>query len=305
MQESRFYRQAELLLQILPFLKSEHKFALKGGTALNFFIHDLPRISVDIDLTYLPVCEREESLTDISNHLKQWADHLNDILTPIQINYKYLQNSDTIIGLVILRKNVSVKVEPNIVIRGAVHKPVEKKLCTSAMDMFGVSISFLSLSKEDLYGGKICAALDRQHPRDLFDIKLLLENEGITDSIRKTFIVYLLSHPRPTVELLNPNLIDIKQTFENEFYGMTRYRVELGTLINTRKELINILKSELTDKERHFILSVKSGHPEWELFDFDHVQSLPAVKWKLRNIELMDAKKYKQAVNKLREYLEL
>lgn len=77
------------------------------------------------------------------------------------------------------------------------------------------------LSLEDTYGGKICAALDRQHPRDLFDIKLLLENEGLTEKIKKAFIVYLISHDRPIVEVLNPGLQDIKQIFENEFAGMT------------------------------------------------------------------------------------
>lgn len=197
MKETRFYKQAELLLQILPFIKKEGIFALKGGTAINFFVRDLPRLSVDIDLTYLPVNDREKSLSEISSSLKQSAGRIKSKISDIQVTYKYLPRSDNAVGIVLLRKSVSVKVEPNLVLRGSVYQPSEKLLCTQAREMFGLGISFLTLSEEDLYGGKICAALDRQNPRDLFDIKLLLENEGFGDNIRKAFIVYLISHSRP------------------------------------------------------------------------------------------------------------
>ena len=55
MKDTVFFRQAELLLRILPLIYKEDVFALKGGTAINFFVRDLPRLSVDIDLAYLPV----------------------------------------------------------------------------------------------------------------------------------------------------------------------------------------------------------------------------------------------------------
>jgi len=294
-----------LLLQILPFLKSKNIFALKGGTALNFFIRDLPRLSVDIDLTYLPIKDRESSISDISTHLKESADRITSKLSGIQVNYKYAHNSENVIGFVLLRNNITVKVEPNLVIRGAVYEPKELTLCKKAQNMFGLSISFLALAKEDLYGGKICAALDRQHPRDLYDIKLLLENDGLSEHIRKAFIVYLISHSRPMVELLNPNLIDIKKTFENEFSGMTIHPVQLDELLGIREKLIRLIKNDLSEKERRFILSVKKGEPEWELFELDHIDSLPAVNWKLQNIRQMNPKKHKQAVNKLKDYLEL
>jgi len=305
MQDTKFYKQAELLLQILPFLKRGNTFALKGGTALNFFIRDLPRLSVDIDLTYLPIKDRDASFLDISTHLKESAEWIISNLNDVQVHYKYAQNSETVIGFVLLRNNITVKVEPNLVIRGAVYKPEELTLCRKAQDMFGLSLSFVLLSKEDLYGGKICAALDRQHPRDLYDIKLLLENENINEKIRKAFIVYLCSHSRPMVELLNPNLIDIKKTFENEFYGMTFHPVNLDELLDTRKKLIRLIKSDLSEKERRFILSVKLSEPEWELLEIDHIEALPAVNWKLQNIRQMNPKKHKQAVNKLKDYLEL
>jgi len=70
LKESLFYKQAELLLQILPFFKQETVFALKGGSAINFFYRNLPRLSVDIDLTYLPINKREIALTDISKRIE-------------------------------------------------------------------------------------------------------------------------------------------------------------------------------------------------------------------------------------------
>ena len=69
MKDSIYFKQAELLLRVLPFIDREAVFSLKGGTAINFFVRDLPRISVDIDLAYLPIRERDVSLGDISNAL--------------------------------------------------------------------------------------------------------------------------------------------------------------------------------------------------------------------------------------------
>jgi len=120
-----------------------------------------------------------------------------------------------------------IKIEPNLVIRGAVFQSHKKKIVREVEDEFGLSASCLCLSFADLYGGKICAALDRQHPRDLFDIKLLFENDGFTDEIRQAFIAYLISHPRPISELLSPNLLDIEPVFLSEFSGMTRSLVSL------------------------------------------------------------------------------
>jgi predicted nucleotidyltransferase component of viral defense system len=59
MKDTVFFRQAELLLRILPLIYKEYVFALKGGTAINFFVRDLLRLSVDIDLTYLPLKNRD------------------------------------------------------------------------------------------------------------------------------------------------------------------------------------------------------------------------------------------------------
>ncbi len=305
MKNSRFFKQAEFLLQILPFFKKEKSFALKGGTAINFFLRDLPRLSVDIDFTYLPVSDRAHSLKDISECLKRTTEQIKGRISGVRIIYKYLPNTENVTGIVFLKNNFSVKIEPNLVLRGSVFEPSELVLCKKAEDLFGLTFSFLSLSKEDLYGEKICAALDRQHPRDFFDIKQLLEKEGITENIRKAFLIYLISHSRPLVELLNPNFIDISAIYKNEFSGMSFKEISLDDLLITRQKLVKLIKDNLTDNDRQFILSVKKGEPQWELFEPGHIKELPAVKWKLANIKRMTIKKHEQAIEKLKIYLDL
>jgi len=71
--DPRFTQQAALLVSVLPLVAEEECFALKGGPAINLFIRDLPRLSVDIDLTYLPVADRAGSLEAIDAALKPMA----------------------------------------------------------------------------------------------------------------------------------------------------------------------------------------------------------------------------------------
>jgi predicted nucleotidyltransferase component of viral defense system len=280
----------------------EDVFALKGGTAINFFWRDYPRLSVDIDLTYTKIQERDLSLADISDRLAAIEGRIQKVFPGTQINQR--KNNDRIVGLVINNKESVVKVEVNTVIRGTVYPIIKKSLCEKAQKEFELTLSINSLSLEDLYGGKICAALERQHPRDLFDVKLLFENEGITDKIRKSFIVYLLSHSRPIVEILNPGLQNIKSLFENEFAGMTTTEVKLDTLIEVRDELVKKIKTSLTEDEIKFILSFKNKNPEWERIGIDGIKDLPSIQWKMRNLKAISADKHKEAYDKLKIYFE-
>lgn len=303
MPDNIYQKQAELLLRTLPSVMREDVFALKGGTAINFFWRDYPRLSVDIDLTYLPVEERQLSLLDINDRLASIESRLRRIFPGIQTSQKQDAKSKLINGLIIKDKEATVKIEPNTVIRGSVYPQVNRKLSVKAEKEFELTLTAKTLSFEDLYGGKICAALDRQHPRDLFDIKLLFENEGLTEGIRKAFIVYLISHDRPMIELIDPGLKDIKQDFENDFAGMTTVPFTLIELIDARSELIKKIKRSLTDNEINFLLSFKNRKPEWQLLGFEGIDKLPAVKWKLLNLEKMKAEKHKVAYEKLEKYL--
>ncbi len=301
MKNTIYYNQAELLLRILPLIYRQREFALKGGTAINFFFRNLPRLSVDIDLVYLPIEDRATTLQNISNLL---INLQNDILRTLPDSQVYQRKSgDEVFKLTVKFHNAIVKIEPNLIIRGSVFPPIDKEITKVTQIMFNNFVKCQTLSMGDLYGGKICAALDRQHPRDLFDIKLLLEDEGITDDIKYAFIVYLISHPRPMVELLNPNFKNIKEIFIKEFKGMSRIPVDLFELIEVRKNLIDTLNGLLTDQDKNFLLSVKSGIPDWSKFPLSLVQNLPSVKWKLININKMNKNKHQIAYNKLKKHL--
>ncbi|TSA44339.1 MAG: hypothetical protein D4R56_07305 [Deltaproteobacteria bacterium] len=180
---------------------------------------------------------------------------------------------------------------------------VDRELSPKARSVFELSVECRMLSENELYAGKICAALDRQHPRDLFDVLMLLRERTFDDDMRKAFIVYLISHDRPMVEVLDPGFADIRPVFEAEFRDMTLEEVTCEDLEKTREQLVSMIARELTIQERQFIVSVKEGRPQWDLIGLDGVQNLPAVQWKLLNIGRMAPAKHQQALRKLKDYL--
>ena len=200
-----YKKQVQLLLSVLEIALSDKRFALKGGTAINLFYRNFPRYSVDIDLTYLPIENRENTFTNMHEILKIIAQKLKDELG-LEVSSSKPLNGKSEAKLFVSNADVQIKIEPNFILRGSLFPAKKIKLCKKACAEFEMEVSVNCLSSEDVYGGKICAALDRQHPRDLFDIKYLFDNGGITEEVKDSFIFYLISHNRPVHELLNPNL---------------------------------------------------------------------------------------------------
>jgi predicted nucleotidyltransferase component of viral defense system len=300
-----YFRQAELLLRVLPLVDREAVFALKGGTAINFFVRDLPRISVDIDLVYLPVGERDFSLREISDALVRISRNVESRIPGTKIVPRKIKGADLWSGCTVQREDATIKIEPNLVMRGSLFPPERRTLCPRARSVFELSVECRMLSENELYAGKICAALDRQHSRDLFDIMMLLRERSFNEGMRKAFIVYLISHDRPMVEVLDPGFADIRPIFEAEFRDMTLEEVTCEDLEKTREQLVSMIARELTVQQKQFIDSVKEGMPQWDLIGIAGVENLPAVKWKLVNIGRMNPSKHKKAVHKLRDYLEV
>jgi len=300
---SPFFKQVDLMLRVLPSLHDEKRFAIKGGTALNFFLLDMPRLSVDIDLTFLPLLPRDESLLSIGKALDELAVRIRRMMPDVSVVPKKAKGGVRTTKLFVRRSNAQIKIEPNEIIRGCVFPCEEHTLVKNAEDLFELSVSVNSLSRPDLYGGKLCATLDRQHPRDFFDIKLLMENEGITDQIRQAFVVYLASHNRPINELLDPTWQDIRQLYENEFNGIAAIDVSYDELIATRGVLLKELVGSLTDRERKFLLSIKRGEPEWDMMDIEELDKLPAIQWKVQNVRRMSKAKHDKDSAKLTEIL--
>lgn len=303
MNKNLFHQQAELLISILPYMTKDTDFALHGGTAINFFVRDMPRISVDIDLTYLRLSPREETIKAISDQLKSISKRISSSMPSVLIEEKAKSSKDLISKLYVKKQNAIVKVEPNNVIRGSLFGPEERDLCKKAEDVFEKFVTTKTLAFSELYGSKICAALDRQHPRDIFDIMLLLKNEGIIEQVRKSFLVYLISHNRPISELLSPNFKDMKPVFDKEFAGMASFNVEYEELVNTRKTLVDEITKQITDDERAFLISFKEKTPRWELLGVKGAQDMPAVKWKLANLAKMRKDKHTEAVRQLKKII--
>ena len=194
-----YANQVKLLLSVLPLIQEYDCFALKGGTAMNLFVQNLPRLSIDIDLAFLPLVPRPQALQEISQTLELLSDKIQSALPGCSVTQQPVAGR-----LIVSTPAATIKVEPNFVFRGAVHPGETRLLCTDAQNLFELFLECRVLSVADLYGGKIAAALDRQHPRDLFDVHLMFEHFGLSDEIRTACTIYLAGHPRPMAELLIP-----------------------------------------------------------------------------------------------------
>ena len=155
-------------------------------------------------------------------------------------------------------------------------------LCDKTQEDFDTFCSINVVSLAQLYGGKICAALDRQHPRDFFDVKYLLENEGYSDEIKRGFIFSLLGSSRPLHEIIKPNNLDQRETMVNQFNGMTAEEFSYDEFEEVRDRLITEIHQNFTDADKEFLIAYESGNPNWGLYDF---KDYPAIKWKLQNLE--------------------
>ncbi|SNS60612.1 nucleotidyl transferase AbiEii/AbiGii toxin family protein [Pseudomonas segetis] len=261
--QSHYYRQVQLLLQLIPFVAQHDCFALKGGTAINLFVRDFPRLSVDIDLVFLPMMERHEALQTIKGNLNSLALNIRTNIDNMRVTCSLKDKADAL-RLVVERGGAQIKIELSPVLRGTVFKPEVVAVSEAVEDEFGFA-EMAVVSFADLYAGKICAALDRQHPRDLFDVKQLLDTEGLTADLRKAMLVYIISHHRPIAELLRPNLKDITDIYEGEFRNMADQDIPQADLEATREQLISLINTSLTPQERAFLLSFKSRTPDWTI----------------------------------------
>lgn len=301
--DNRFYGQVQLLVRVLPYVAEEDCVALKGGTAINLFFRDLPRLSVDIDLAYLPLSEYEESRRAIDAALRRIGKRLSGVSPGFRVMAGANDEAGLIDTLNVTNGAHTVKVEVNPVLRGSVNPPTILTLRPIVQEAFGFA-QITSLAFEDVYAGKLMAALDRQHPRDLFDVLVLLEKDGISERLFRTWLVYLIGHKGSMADVLNPNRKDIEALYRGHFLTMTERPVSLETLLAVRERLIADLRRRLGESERALLLSVKRGEPRWDLLGMDGVEALPAVKWKLLNIERMSPEARERAIERLAQVLE-
>lgn len=272
-----------LLLNVAPDVFRNPAFAMKGGTAINMFVREMPRLSVDIDVVYTPWnAPRDEALAAITAELTA----IRERLERIDLTVDTVGNTDTGDRTLLVSSGDSVvKVEVNIVFRGTV-LPVQKRpLVTSAADTFAAELELPILAIDELYGSKLVAAMDRQHPRDLFDVWEMDKAGGLTEETVECFVTYLAGHNRPTHEVLFGRQKDISQEYRTTFVGMTTEDVALATLLKTREKLFKELPERLKANHRRFLIGLARAEPDWSLLKCPHAASLPALQWKLTNLQ--------------------
>jgi predicted nucleotidyltransferase component of viral defense system len=272
-----------LLLTVAPEVFANDIFAMKGGTAINLFVQDMPRLSVDIDVVFQPrQVPRDEAVAAIDAELAA----IGQRVASLGLRARRLRGADAGDTKLIVENDTSqVKIEVNTVFRGTVLPIEQRPLNARTGDLFGVEFDAPILARDELYAGKLVAALDRQHPRDIFDVWQLYESVGLTDTMVECFVVYLAGHNRPLHEVLFGHDKDIAAEYERAFAGMTQVPCSLDILLGARSRLRHELPRRLTAMHRQFLSGLVRAEPDWSLMQYPHAAELPALRWKLANLE--------------------
>jgi predicted nucleotidyltransferase component of viral defense system len=291
-----YKEQVRLLLRILPVIYREEDFAVHGGTAINLFVKNLPRYSVDVDLTYIPIGPREVSMAEIDKKLAAISLQLQRVVP--ELNIRPVPNK-----LLCTVGRSTVKIEVNGIKRGIIGPTIEMPLCDKAQTEFGMYCKARIVPLEQLYGGKIAAALSRQHPRDLFDYNYM-DTDKIVD-LKRGFMFALLGSDKPFIESLSPNVINQHEALENQFRGMTDVPFTYENYERTREQLIKFVNEMLNEEDKTFLISFEEGSPQWESSAYNDFMEFPSVQWKLKNVnklKIQNPAKHQQEVNRLKDY---
>lgn len=294
-----YKKQVALLIRIMPSVYRIQDFAVHGGTAINLFHKNMPRYSVDIDITYIPVQDRDESLKAINTHLVELKQMIEKTIPGIRITHK-----PDVWKLLCVKDGATVQIEVNGTKRGIIGVTEDKTLCAKAQAEFNMGCTARVVSFTQLYGGKISAALSRQHPRDLFDCKYMPLDS--LNQAKDGLMLCLLGSDKPILESLQPNPVDQMEALKNQFEGMTDVPFSYEDYEATRKELIEKVNQLFTKGDKEFFVSFEQGEPEWSKCCAGDLSVFPSVKWKLQNIlKLRETNplKHDEGVEKLREYL--
>ena len=297
--KDRYRKQVALLIRIMPSVYKIKEFAVHGGTAINSFHRNLLRYSVDIDVTYIPIEDRQQSLASINQKLLEVKKNIEKTIPGVVVKHK-----PDVWKLLCTLGDATVKIEVNATKRGIIGDVVELPLCEKARNEFSMGCKARTVSFSQLYGGKITAALSRQHPRDLFDCKYM-ELQSF-DDVKNGFMLCLLGSDKPIIESLQPHDIDQTEALENQFQGMTETPFGYEDYLESRTALLSLVNGGLTITDKEFLLSFEQGEPDWNKCCAGDLSQYPSVQWKLLNIgKLKESNpvKFEQGVNKLRRYL--
>lgn len=202
-------------------------------------------------------------------------------------------------ALLVRRGYVSFKIEVSPVMRGVLAAPLISRISAIAENSFGFTEALL-VSYNDLFAGKIVAALDRQHPRDLFDLMPLADVTSLETSLFEAVLVYMLCHNGSVARLLNPTMKSITHLYEHQFRGMTRTVTPIDDLVSTRHNMVSLIRGGLDQKYLDFFVSFFDCSPQWNLLECDHVSSLPAIRRRLQHLRSLSQNRRKELIEEIR-----
>ncbi len=274
-----------------PFLKQ--KLVLKGGTAINIFVFDVPRLSVDIDLNYVGSPEKQVMLEE----RVQVREHLERIIQLQRYETTFTENygSDR---FELCYNNISgnrdrIKVEINYLLRIPLLKPVvsKKRKIFNSVPLPKIKM----LAPEELFASKLVALLSRQAARDLYDIYYLSidKNFKIERSLVKPCFIFYGIISREDFRTMSVDIIDriTLKDIKRTLYPLLQ-RELVFDLEKSRQRVRRFLKPlyRFTQKEKRFIKSFFEGQYQPDLlFNPKHfsisLSQHPMIEWKLSHIQ--------------------
>ncbi len=244
---------------------------------------------------------RKEAFSEIGQALEEASDALTDQNLRCELG-RTPEGSE--VKLFVERDTTRIKIEVNHVFRGTLLPVTQRSLSPTAEETFFTDLELPVLNADELYGSKLVAAMDRQHPRDLFDMKECLQADGLTPDILECYVGYLAGHNRPVHEVLFGNRSNIEAAFTNEFEGMSSTPVKLEDLVDIQEHLFSEVPKILSEQHRAFLVGLVRAEPNWHLMKCAHLEQLPALKWKLQNLERLkqsNPEKFAQQADELEE----
>lgn len=290
------------MLRLLPEIARDKDFALHGGTAINLFYYDMPRLSVDVDLTFIPFGDRKKDIKCIRLKLLELSACIKRSLPHVAIKEPVSEEDE--LKLYCTFEGSLVKIEVNTINRGVFGDVKILPLSNMAQKEFKSYCEMQIVPIAQLLGGKIVAALDRQHPRDLFDVRKILASPGYSDDIHKGFMFCLLSSKRPFHEILKPGDVNQMAVMESQFSGMTDEDFSYNTYENVKRKLLKKVIAHLSEHDKALLTSFTSGDPVWPEKD---LSCFPGIRWKLLNIRKLKTSnkiKYQHQLDQLAQILD-
>ena len=271
-----YRRQVALLIRVMPLVFKIKDFAVHGGTAINLFHRNLPRYSVDIDITYIPIKDWDASIKVINSHLSALKASIEKAVPGIHVIHK-----TDVRKLLCTKDGTTIKIEVNGIKRGILGDTEKMQLCEKAKAEFGMS----------------CFA------------NIVSWSRGITSddfgAVKNGFMLCLLGSDKPIIESLNPNPIDQQEALDNQFEGMTDEPFNYDDYQTARLNLLEVVNQGLTDDDKAFLISFEDGNPDWSKCCAGDLSYYPSVRWKLQNIAKLKSSnptKHEEGIKKLVDY---